>query len=61
MRTLAVLLAALLVAYAIWPQAIDRIWHGHLPVLPLTAVFVPFVLFELSVLRLLKRAAGAGR
>ena len=53
--TLAVLLAILLVCYAIWPEAIDRIWHGHLPVLPLTAVFVPFILFELWVLRQLRR------
>jgi adenylate cyclase len=60
LATLAVLLAALLIGYAIWPQAIDRIWHGHLPILPLAAVFVPFVLFELSVLRLIKARLKQG-
>ena len=60
LATMAVLLTALLVAYAIWPHAIDRIWHGHLPILPLTAIFVPFVLFELSVLRMLKTRLERG-
>ena len=60
LRTLAVLLAALLVAYTFWPEAIDRIWHGHLPILPLAAVFVPFVLFELSVLQLLEARLEQG-
>ncbi len=60
LATLAVLLTSLLVAYAIWPQAIDRIWHGHLPILPLAAVFIPFVLFELSVLRVLKARLEQG-
>ena len=60
LATLAGLLTALLVAYAIWPQAIDRIWHGQLPILPLAAIFVPFVLFELSVLRVLNARLEQG-
>src|SRR4051812_38492363 len=60
LRTLAVLLVVLLVAYAIWPHAIERIWHGHLPVLTLAAVFIPFVLFELSVLRIVKMRLEQG-
>jgi len=59
--TLTLLLAALMVAYAISPDVIERIWHGHLPILPLAAAFVPFVLFELSVLRLLKARLKQGR
>src|SRR6202047_3012786 len=59
--TLTLLLAALMVAYAISPDVIERIWHGHLPILPLAAAFVPFVLFELSVLRLLNARLKQGR
>jgi adenylate cyclase len=59
--TLTLLLAALMVAYAISPDVIERIWHGHLPILPLAAAFVPFVLFELSVLRLLSARLAQGR
>ena len=58
--TLAVLLTILLVAYAIWPQAIERIWRGQLPILPLAAILVPFVLFELSVLRVLNTRLQEG-
>src|SRR3979490_2182747 len=59
--TLTLLLAALVGSYAISPDVIERIWHGHLPILPLAAAFVPFVLFELSVLRLLKARLKQGR
>jgi len=59
--TLTLLLAALILAYAISPDIIERIWHGHLPVLPLVAVFMLFAVFELSVLRLIGQRLAQGR
>jgi adenylate cyclase len=59
--TITLLVATLIVAYAISPDSIERIWHGHPPVLQLAATFVPFVLFELSVLRLVSARLAQGR
>ena len=57
--TLPLLLAILLVVYAIAPDAIGRIWHGHLPMLPLYGDLPAVSLFELSVLRSAQPAAGS--
>jgi adenylate cyclase len=59
--TITLLVAILIVAYAISPDIIERIWHGHFPVLQLAATLVPFVLFELSVLRLVSARLAQGR
>jgi adenylate cyclase len=59
--TLSLLLAILTATYAISPSGIERIWHGHLPTLPLCAAFLVFVVFELSVMRLLNQRLAQGR
>ncbi len=59
--TLSLLLAILTVVYAISPDGIERIWHGHLPVLPLCSAFLLFAVFELLVLRLLGQRLAQGR
>jgi adenylate cyclase len=59
--TLSLLLAILTAVYAISPDGIERIWHGHLPILPLSAAFLFFAVFELSVLRLLGQRLAQGR
>ena len=59
--TLSLLLAILTVVYAISPDGIERIWHGHLPVLPLYSAFFLFAVFELLVLRLLGQRLAQGR
>ena len=59
--TLTVLLAALVVAYVIWPDIIERIWHGHPPILPMVACYLLFVVFELSVLRMINARLKQGR
>jgi adenylate cyclase len=59
--TITVLLAALVVVYAISPDIIERIWHGHLPILPLAACYLLFVVFELSVLQLINARLKQGR
>ena len=59
--TLSLLLAILTAVYAISPDGIERIWHGHLPVLPLYSAFLLFAVFELLVLRLLGQRLAQGR
>jgi adenylate cyclase len=59
--TITVLLAAMAVAYLIAPDIIERIWHGHLPILPIVAVYLLFVVFQLSVLRMINARLSQGR
>ncbi len=59
--TLSLLLAMFAAAYAISPSSMERIWHGHLPMLPMSVAFVFFAVFELSVLRLLGQRLAQGR
>src|SRR5712671_2645001 len=59
--TLSLLLSILTVVYAISPDGIERIWRGHLPVLPLYSAFLLFAVFELLVLRLLGQRLAQGR
>jgi adenylate cyclase len=61
LSTLSLLMAMLSLAYAISPVTIERIWHGHLPVLPMFAAFLLLLLFELTVLRLINRRLALGR
>ncbi len=59
--TLSLLMAILTAVYAISPDSIERIWHGHLPIQPLYGAFLVFAVFELSVLRLLNLRLAQGR
>jgi adenylate cyclase len=61
LATITLLVATFIVTYAISPDTIERIWHGRAPVLQLAVTFVPFVLFELSVLRLVSARLAQGR
>src|SRR3954469_24814880 len=59
--TASVLVACALTAYAVVPDRIERIWHGHFVLWAVLVSFVPFVLFELSVLRLLSQRLAQHR
>src|SRR5260370_26233930 len=54
LATITLLVATLIVVYAISPGMAERIWHVHSPVLQLAVTFLPFVLFEVSLLRILR-------
>ena len=58
--TMTLLLVAVLSADAISPGVMERLWHGHLPILPMTVVFLSFVMFELSVLRQIRQRLAEG-
>jgi adenylate cyclase len=59
--TVLVLMACLLLGYGLAPQVVERIWHGHFAVRTLLEATVPFILFELSVLRLLNQRLTLNR
>lgn len=59
--TITVLLAAMVAAYVIAPDIIERIWHGRLPILPVVTAYLLFVVFELSVLRMVNARLKQGR
>jgi adenylate cyclase len=59
--TVVVLVGTLLTAYAIQPSGIERIWHGHFAIRTLLVTIVPFILFELSVLRQLNQRIALHR
>ena len=59
--TVLVLMACLLLGYGVAPDIIERIWHGHFAILTLLEATVPFILFELSVLRLLNQRLALNR
>jgi adenylate cyclase len=59
--TLTTLLAALTAMLLIWPATVQHIWHDHFPVPQFYGAFVFFVLFELSVMRLIRRRLQLGR
>jgi adenylate cyclase len=59
--TVLVLMACLLLCYGLAPQVVERIWHGHFAVRTLLEATVPFILFELSVLRLLNQRLTLNR
>jgi adenylate cyclase len=53
--TVSLLVAVTTVLHATAPWVLDRISHGRFGLAPLYAVYVPFLLFEFMVLRLLAR------
>jgi adenylate cyclase len=59
--TVSVLVACLLTAFVIVPDTIERIWHGGFALRPVLATTIPFVIFELSVLRLLNQRLTLNR
>jgi adenylate cyclase len=59
--TVAVLVASLLAAFVIVPSGVERIWHGHFALRAVLATTIPFVIFELSVLRLLNQRLTLNR
>src|SRR3569832_286037 len=50
----------ILAAYLIVPDNVQRIWHGGFTIQPMLATIVPFVIFELWVLRQLAQRIAAG-
>src|SRR3954465_2589619 len=51
--TVVVLMVCTLTAFAIAPANVERIWHGSFAIRPVLATGIPFIIFELSVLRIL--------
>jgi adenylate cyclase len=58
--TVLVLMACLLVGYSIVPANIERVWHGHFAIRSLLATTIPFIIFELWVLRQLNQRLTLG-
>jgi len=59
--TTSVLVAATSVLHLIDPSVLDRLSHGQFSLVPLNAVYVPFLLYELFVLRMLTERLKARR
>jgi adenylate cyclase len=53
--TITLLVIVLTAAYIAMPSGLLHIWHGRLELVPLYAVYVPFVLFESMALYLINR------
>lgn len=53
--TAALLGGMLCIVYLVEPQALDRVWMGHLKPAYLYSILVPFILFELWVHAMIKR------
>jgi adenylate cyclase len=59
--TVSVLVAATSVLHLTNPSVLDRLSHGQFSLAPLNAVYVPFLLYELFVLRMLTERLKARR
>lgn len=55
------LIVSLTAFYLIAPEATERIWRGHFDIRLFYAVIIPFIIFELSVLRLIGRRLALNR
>ncbi|MFZ5731327.1 MAG: adenylate/guanylate cyclase domain-containing protein [Pseudomonadota bacterium] len=55
------LAVALWTVYIIAPDTVNAIWHGNLKPAYLYIIFVPFIIFELLVYRLVKQQLGLDR
>src|ERR1700680_1671853 len=53
--TVLVLMACLLVGYSVVPANIERVGQGHFAIRSLLATTIPFIIFELWVLRQLNQ------
>lgn len=59
--TVSALVAATSVLHLVDPSVLDRLSHGQFSLAPLNAVYVPFLLYELFVLRMLTERLKARR
>jgi adenylate cyclase len=59
--TTSTLAVALWTVYIIAPDTVNAIWHGNLKPAYLYIIFVPFIIFELLVYRLVKQQLGLDR
>jgi adenylate cyclase len=55
LATLCLLMASLTVMHLIFPNSMERIWRGHFEIWHVYAITFPLIIFELTVLWLLKR------
>src|SRR5882672_3675422 len=58
--TTSLIAAILWTVYTIDPEAVNRLWHGHLNPTYLYAILIPFVLFELWVHAVISRHLKRG-
>jgi adenylate cyclase len=61
LATVSLLMAILLTAYWIFPAKIEAIWRGKFLLLPLLLSYVPLLVFEVSVIAMLRRRLVDGR
>jgi adenylate cyclase len=59
--TVSLLMGMLVLVYLVVPAKIEEIWHGRFSLLPLLAAYLPFLLFELNVLRVVRGRLAQGR
>jgi adenylate cyclase len=55
LATIVLLMVSLTVLHLVFPGSMERIWRGHFEIWQLYAINFPLVVFELTVLRLLKQ------
>ena len=61
LATVLLLITSLTAFYLIAPEAVERVWRGHFDIWLFYAVVIPFIVFELSVLRLVGRRLALNR
>jgi adenylate cyclase len=61
LATVVLLMTSLTAFYLIAPEAVERVWRGHFDIRLFYAVVIPFIIFELSVLRLIGRRLALNR
>jgi adenylate cyclase len=61
LATVLLLIISLTAFYLIAPEAVERVWRGHFDISLFYAVVIPFIIFELSVLRLIGRRLALNR
>jgi adenylate cyclase len=61
MITVALLMAVQMIAYWLFPSAIEAIWRGQFLMVPLQLSFASLLVFEISVIAMLRRRLAQGR
>jgi adenylate cyclase len=61
LATVLLLIVSLTAFYLVAPEAIERVWRGHFDISLFYATVIPFIIFELSVLRLIGRRLALNR
>jgi len=59
--TVSLLMGMLLTSYWIFPSAIEKVWRGQFALLPLLVSYTPLLVFEVSVIAMLRRRLRIGR